>query len=147
VQVLQWQWVGDLFKLWSWALSFIILARSGSRTFFLIELVGGGTLLLSSVLGVRWLGLPGLGAGYLATLVIYSGVVWAIVRREIHFSLAGDNARFMAVALAASLAIMALPFAGVGKMAVPLQMVIAAAVGVRSLVVLRAEYRKPAGGA
>lgn len=120
VEILRWQWLGDLFKLWSWALSFVVLAHSGSRSFFLLELVGGTALLVCSVGGMRLFGLPGLGMGYLATLVVYSAAAWAMVRRQTGFGLTPANVRMMVVALAASLAVAFLsggPVAGAGFLA------------------------------
>lgn len=108
VGVLRWQWVGDLFKLWSWTLSFIVLAHGGSRLFFLIELVAGATLLLGSLTGMHLIGLAGLGAGYLLTTVVYSLLVWSIVRRRIGFAMTTDNARTMGSGLAGSLVLFAL---------------------------------------
>lgn len=108
VQVLQFQWVGDLFKLWAWTLSFIVLADSGSRSFFLTELAGGSTLLLSTLAGVGLFGLQGLGVGYAAATAGYLLLVLALVRRSIGFRFARENLVEMATGLSAVLMVLVL---------------------------------------
>ena len=79
--VLEWQLVGDLLKLPAWTMAFVILARGSSARFFMIELVGGATLVLGTWVGTTWLGLPGAGLAYLVSYAIYYPVVLLVVRR------------------------------------------------------------------
>lgn len=98
-EILGWQWLGSLVRLWGWALGLVVLARLGSRSYFVGELVGGACLLAGSVLGMRWLGLEGLGAGFLFTQVLYTGVVWTLARRGTGIALSGRTTALMAGAL------------------------------------------------
>lgn len=41
VEILEWQLIGDLFKFSSWTMGFVVLARSGSVTLFITELITG----------------------------------------------------------------------------------------------------------
>ena len=80
-QVLEWQLVGDLLKLPAWALSFVILARGSSGRFFAVELLGGATLLVATLIGTATLGLAGAGIAYLVSYAVYYPTVWLAVRR------------------------------------------------------------------
>jgi antigen flippase len=78
--VLQWILVGDVLKLLSWTGSYVILARSGPTRFFAIELVGGASLVVTTVIGVGLFGVDGVGIGYALTYAIYTVVVWVAAR-------------------------------------------------------------------
>lgn len=145
VDILRWQWMGDLFKLWSWALSFIVLARSGSRTFFAIEAISGTALLGGSIVGIRLLGVQGLGVAYLGTLILYLGVVWFVVRREIGFRFSASNAIWMGLSLAGSASMLALGFVQGAALRVGAGLVIAGIACAYSLSVLLTETGGPGG--
>jgi PST family polysaccharide transporter len=93
---LEWQLFADLFKFVSWTMSFVILARRGSAMYLLIESVAGAVLLVSTFLGSRMIGLAGIGTGFLATYIVYTVLVWVIVRRDIGFRFSPRNRRHFA---------------------------------------------------
>jgi O-antigen/teichoic acid export membrane protein len=62
---------GLIFKLVSWTLSYIILAKGESLIFFLYEIFGGFILLISNYLGFKYYGLQGLGAAFLIYNILY----------------------------------------------------------------------------
>lgn len=75
VELLQWQTVGNVFKLASWALAFSIVAAARSKTFFLMELSFNIVFL-----ALIWMLLPVLGLqitaiAFLAGYVVYFGIV------------------------------------------------------------------------
>lgn len=78
--VLQWMLVGDVLKLLSWTGSFVILARASATRYFVIEFIGGGCLLLTTVVATAAYGVVGVGVAYSVTYAIYLGVVWAAAR-------------------------------------------------------------------
>ncbi|HZS07217.1 MAG TPA: oligosaccharide flippase family protein [Blastocatellia bacterium] len=119
VELLEWQLTGDLLKLLNWTLGFVILARSGSSMFFLIELTGGATTILASWWGMNWFGLTGLGVGFLATSVAYYLAAWIIARREIGLRWTTDNKRIALASLLAAVVIRALPFIGLESLRTP----------------------------
>jgi len=75
VPLLRWFLIGDLIKLCSWSISFVILARAPSRRFLVVELVAGLTLVSLTVIGLPPLGLVGAGVAYAITYAVYFGVV------------------------------------------------------------------------
>jgi O-antigen/teichoic acid export membrane protein len=90
-EILNWFLVGDIFRLLSWTLSFVILARSKSNVYFFLELVAGIATLLTSLLGMKWFGVEGLGISYLATYFIYYLFVLFAVRRQIRITYSLKN--------------------------------------------------------
>lgn len=90
-KILNWMLLGDVFKVLSYMFSFVILARSKSSLFFLIELFGGVVSLSSNLLGMHFFGAEGLGISYLTTFLLYYFLVWFLVRRQIGFQYTRRN--------------------------------------------------------
>lgn len=130
--VLEWQLVADVLKFSSWTMAFVVLARSGSGTYFVSELVMGVALLLASWLGMRWFGLRGLGLGFLAAYAVYYPVVWFIVRREIGLVWSAENRILLVGTLAAALVVPLLPAVGLGSVRTPVALLLAATAGLVS---------------
>ncbi len=81
VPLLRWQLCGDLFKVASWPLGFVLIARGHSRLFFITELMW-----VSSYLGLIYYGLPivGLeatGLMFFASYFLYLAVMLLLVGR------------------------------------------------------------------
>ena len=142
-EILGWQWLGSLVKLWGWALGLVVLARMGSRSYFLGELAGGASLLAGSVLGMRWLGLEGLGAGFLFTQVLYAGVVWALVRRGTGIVLAGRTLGLMAGALAVLVGLRLIAGMGLGAAGFAVMLLLGAAAVACNGWILWKEFHHP----
>ena len=104
-EILEWLLIGDLFKLSSWTMSYVILVRCKGVTFFLTELFAGLIFLLTSWFGIRWFGLSGLGISFLVTYAVYYVVVWIIVRRNTNLVFTAANKQMLFLAVASSLAI------------------------------------------
>jgi O-antigen/teichoic acid export membrane protein len=81
VSLLQWQTVGNVFKLASWALAFSIVAAARSKTFLFMELSFNVIFL-----GLVWLLLPVIGllvtaVAFLAGYIVYFCTVYGLVHR------------------------------------------------------------------
>jgi O-antigen/teichoic acid export membrane protein len=139
VAIVEWQLIGDILKFSSWTMSFVILARSGSLVFLLTEIVGGGTYLASSWLGMHFFGLSGLGAAHLVTYAVYAFVVMRILVREIDFRPTAENVSWLALSLLAAFTIHALPSLGLAGSQLPVALVIACLAALGSFVALRRE--------
>jgi PST family polysaccharide transporter len=136
--VLEWQLAGSIFKFSSWTMSYVILARSGSSAYFLIELVAGIASLCTAWLGVRWFGLAGLGIGFCVTYLIYYGVVWLVIRRAINFEWEIGNMLILLAAASAATLMLAISATSYDAMKLLLNIVIAAlSVCASSYVLLR----------
>lgn len=133
VDLLEWQLIGDIFKLAAWTLSFVILARSGSLTFFFIEFVAGTSLLAFSWIGASWLGLEGLGIGFLACAVVYYVLCWLILRSSIGLRWTKHNLALLLSLVGLAVVIRALPYLGVANVRTPIALGLAALTGLYSL--------------
>lgn len=75
VELLQWQTVGNVFKLASWALAFSIVAIARSKTFFLMELSFNIVFLVMVWLLLPILGLQVAAIAFLVSYVVYFSTV------------------------------------------------------------------------
>lgn len=85
VEVLRWQVLGDILKMTSWPLGFILLAAGAGRTYLLSE-----SLAMAVFAGLSWIGLPLLGVsatgvGFLGMYVVYLPLVYCLARRRTKF--------------------------------------------------------------
>lgn len=81
VPVLQWQLVGDFFKIASWPLGFILLARGASRAFFCTELVWNMTYITGVIFGLNFFGLKAVGIAFLVAYVFFFFVLGVVTYR------------------------------------------------------------------
>ncbi len=80
--ILRWQILGDILKVVSWPLGFIILAAGDGRTFILSEVLGMAVFVLCVWIGLPLLGVRATGFGFLMVYVIYLPLVyWLAVKR------------------------------------------------------------------
>ena len=85
VEILRWQVLGDVLKVASWPLGFVILAAGDGKTYFWVESVTAiipGALIvgLEPVMGLRIT-----GVSYLAMYFSYLPLVYVLARRRIGF--------------------------------------------------------------
>ena len=85
VGILRWQILGDILKVASWPLGFVILAAGHGRTFMLTQ-----SLSVVALVGLSWLGLPHLGieatgVAFLGMYAILLPVVYVVARRTTGF--------------------------------------------------------------
>ena len=88
-EVLRWQVLGDILKVASWPLGFMILASGAGRTFMLTE-----TLAVSVFVVLTWFGLPSVGvvatgAAFVGMYVVYLPIVYWLAWRSSGFRWAG----------------------------------------------------------
>jgi O-antigen/teichoic acid export membrane protein len=85
VEILRWQILGDVLKVASWPLGFIILAAGDGKTFFLTE-TASWLVIAGLITGlIPQLGLPITGIAYLMSYLIYLPLVYLLARRRIGF--------------------------------------------------------------
>lgn len=85
IDILRWQLLGDILKVISWPLGFVILAHGAGKTFVLTE-----SLAMMSLLGGLWFGLPRIGVtasgiAFLVMYTVYLPLVWWLGGRMIGF--------------------------------------------------------------
>jgi enterobacterial common antigen flippase len=141
VEILEWQLIGDFFKFSSWTMSYVILARASSTTYFLVELVSGVTTLATSWLGIHLFGLTGLGMSFAVTYIIYYLIAWAILRRNIGLVWTKMNLTMLIGGFCAGIFIRILPNTALRTFRMPLGMLLALGAAVLSLNALSREVR------
>jgi len=139
VDLLEWQLIGDIFRLSSLTMSIVILARCGGKALLFTEALLAVSTLGTSWLGIHWFGLPGLGIAFLISYVIYYVAAWVIVRRETGLRFSRANKQYMWAAISASLLVRLLPYTPLTGFRTPIALALAVVSGVWSLAVLSRE--------
>lgn len=85
-----WAACGMLFKMASWAISFIFIAKGESKLFMINETVVNIYSLGFKILGYWLLGLKGIGMGYALTFLCYFIQVYLISHKRYGFSFSSD---------------------------------------------------------
>jgi O-antigen/teichoic acid export membrane protein len=85
-EVLHWQILGDILKVASWPLGFIILAVGDGKTFIFSETVGIGAFVILTWLTLPWLGLEASGLSFLGLYAVYLPMVYWLAKRRTGFS-------------------------------------------------------------
>lgn len=85
VTLLQWQTVGNVFKLASWALSFSIVAAAHAKTYFLMEMSFNIVLLALVLTFLPSLGLMITAIAFLIGYMVYFATTWLLARRILAF--------------------------------------------------------------
>lgn len=143
--LLEWLLVAALIKFAAWSSSFMVLARSTSSAFFVLEATAGVVNIGLSVALLPVMGLPGLGVAALVTALAYHAVGWALLRRQIGLKWTRENKWLLAAALVTGLGLQALPALGLAawKPAVALSIAAVGAIGaLRAVRVLLGQSRK-----
>lgn len=120
-------------------MSFVILARCGSSTFFMTELCGGVLMLASSWPAMTRFGLDGLGFAFMLTTAIYCLLCWCILRRNLGLRWARENTLLFLTFVVAMLVVRVLPYAGMEHLRTPIALLLATLTGLRSLHVISNE--------
>jgi O-antigen/teichoic acid export membrane protein len=124
--VLRWQVLGDILKVGSWPLGFVILASGDGRTFMWSESLAIAVFACLTWIGLPILGLVATGGAFLGMYVVYLPVAYWLARRRTAFRWhARVFSQFIALALAAVIVDTLAAFSAVGGAALG----IAAAVG------------------
>lgn len=85
IEILRWQLLGDVLKVLSWPLGFILLAAGAGKTFVVTESLGMGVFMLGVLVGLPLIGVTATGVAFLALYVAYLPLVWWLGGRRIHF--------------------------------------------------------------
>lgn len=76
-----WQLLGDFFKISSWLLAFIMVAKAQTKMFITTEIVFGFTYLLLCFICMKYNGIIGLTQGYLINYVLYMITMCILFRK------------------------------------------------------------------
>lgn len=85
VEVLQWQLLGDLLKVMSWPLGFVLLASKAGKVFIAVETIGAGVMLAGAYLGLPLIGIEATGIAFFVMYLVYLPLVFWLCARRIGF--------------------------------------------------------------
>lgn len=107
VTILRWQILGDVLKVASWPLGFIIIAAGNGRTFMLTEFTS-----MTVFVGVTWLALPRFGVeatgiGFLMMYLILLPLVYWLAWRRTQFRWSRSVIRYMTLLVGAAVLVAA----------------------------------------
>lgn len=93
-EMIHWAALGMYFKVVSWCIGYIFLAKGASKTFFWSELFGTSYLLVLNIIGYKFYGLEGLGISFLISYCLILIQVFLITKYKYRF---GINKEFYKV--------------------------------------------------
>lgn len=82
-KMFKWQLIGDVLKIGSWILSFIMVGRAMTKWFILTEIIFGGTWVILSVQFTQALGVEGATLAFAANYALYWMFMIWLIRREV----------------------------------------------------------------
>ncbi len=80
-----WGCLGMIFKLASWLISFVFVAKGESKLFIYNEVLANIYILIFSIIGYKLWGVEGLGIAFFVIYLVYSLQVYFIAHRRYHF--------------------------------------------------------------
>ena len=83
--ILRWQLLGDILKVISWPLSFVILARGDGKTFIFTEALAFTAFVIVTYIWMPSFGVTATGIAFLALYAVYLPLVWWLGGRGIAF--------------------------------------------------------------
>jgi PST family polysaccharide transporter len=83
--ILRWQVLGDVLKVASWPLGFVLLAAGDGRAFMFTESLAIGVFVLGVALGLPWFGIDSTGIAFLLMYVAYLPLVWILAKKRTKF--------------------------------------------------------------
>lgn len=102
VAILHWQVLGDVFKVASFPIAYLMLAMSSSGLYIAVEVI-----FMGAVVGVTWFGLPAVGlqitgVAVLVAYVVYFLCAYLVARRLTSFQLTKQAARLLLLLIVAA---------------------------------------------
>lgn len=89
--ILRWQILGDILKVASWPLGFVILAKGDGKSYMISEFLAILVFVLFVWLGLRYFGLQATGIGFLVMYVVYLPLVHTLARLRTGFRWTRNN--------------------------------------------------------
>ncbi|CAJ0681146.1 Lipid III flippase [Ralstonia mannitolilytica] len=84
-EVLRWQILGDLLKVVSWPLGFVLLASGNGRAFLIAESVAFGTFAVLTWLTLPWFNVNATGIAFFGMYIVYLPFVYWLAKRRTNF--------------------------------------------------------------
>lgn len=108
VEILRWQVLGDVLKIASWPLGYILVASGAGKTFMAVEWLAMGAFVVLTFVLLPVVGLLATGLSFFAMYVLLLAVVWGLARRATGFRFSSNSLCLLVGIVAASGIVMAM---------------------------------------
>ena len=78
-----WQLAGDVVKMASWVLGYVLIGRAATTAFIVSEIIFSGTLVLLTIIFTESIGVAGVSKAHFINYVAYFLVMLMLVRRMV----------------------------------------------------------------
>ncbi len=85
-QILRWQVLGDVLKILSWPLGYVILASGAGKTFLLFESLIAIVFFVTTWFGLDYFGIEATGISFFVMYLVYLPMVYFLAKYKINFS-------------------------------------------------------------
>jgi PST family polysaccharide transporter len=106
--ILRWQVMGDILKVASWPLGFILIAAGAGRTYILTETLAATVFVVGTALGLPRFGIVTTGGSFLLMYAVYLPTIYWLCHRRIGMSWNRPVKQQFAMLVALAMVIMAL---------------------------------------
>ena len=110
IEILRWQVFGDVLKVISWPLGFIILAKGHSKLFFCTELLWNASYIFFVYVGINFFGIKVTGYGFACSYLIYLFVIYFVARNVNDFQWSRKNVRLLLLLKLVSISLLTLSY-------------------------------------
>jgi PST family polysaccharide transporter len=107
-EILRWQVLGDILKVLSWPLGFVLLASGRGKTFICTEWLAMGLFFSLTYLLLPILLVAATGASFFAMYAVYLAAVWLLAVKQTAFAWSRNVKRYAVIVFIAGLALHAL---------------------------------------
>jgi O-antigen/teichoic acid export membrane protein len=107
-KLLRWLLLGNILKIISWPMGYLVIAHARAKTFVFVEIVWGSTYLGLMYLGIRYVGINAVGYAFVGSYLTYTAVVYLVVNRISGFAWTSMNLLFAVVVSLSAVLVMAL---------------------------------------
>jgi len=104
INILRWQILGVLLQVVTWPMGYILRAKSSGGLFITTELYSSVCYIAATWVGIKYIGLAGIGIAYFTYNVLYFVLIYRIVHRKYAFSFISKSYKALMIALIATAA-------------------------------------------
>ena len=84
-QILDWQLMGDFFKVLAWPIGFILLAKATGKLYIMVELIWNGLYFVLVFFGWKYFGFKISGIAFFVAYIVYLTLLYFIVKKNVGF--------------------------------------------------------------
>jgi enterobacterial common antigen flippase len=90
-EILRWQSLGTFLRVISWPLAYLMLAKGDKALFFWTELATNVFYLFALIVGLEYMGMPGIGVAFMLMYLFHAALTLLVARRLSKFEWTTNN--------------------------------------------------------